>query len=94
MPTQSISYAGTIIGTTLFRFRSEKQRSYLLSLKVNHVPVELQNLQATFKIEDDFFHYKDAIGLTILSEVLGVFAILIIIPLTYTWVRIRRRRTT
>ena len=91
MPTHTISAAGSVIGTILFRFQAERDRCYLISVKVNYVPTELQNLQGTLKIQDDFFHYKDVIGLTILSEVLGVVAILIIIPVIYSWLRNRQR---
>jgi len=64
-----------------------------LSLKVDHVPVGLTNVEGRVKIQNDFRRYKDVIGLTILSETLGVLAILIIIPVTYSWLRSRSRRT-
>ena len=92
MPTYVISGYPDVAGTTLFRFKSEEGQ-YMISLKIDYAPPGLNNVEGKLRIQDDFFHYKDVIGLTILSEVLGVFAILIIIPVTYFWLRNRRPRT-
>ena len=93
MPTEAMSGDRSHVGIMLFRFKSANEGQYSLSLKVDHVPVGLTNVEGRVKIQNDFRRYKDVIGLTILSETLGVLAILIIIPVTYSWLRSRSRRT-
>lgn len=91
MPTNGGSGYPLSAGTTLFRFKSVEEGQYSLSLKVDHIPIGLANVEGKVKIQSDPHRNKDLLGFTILSETLGVVAILIIIPVTYSWLRNRRR---
>jgi len=90
MPTHTISGYMDFAGTTLFRFHSGAgDEKYVLSLRVSYVPADLRNIGGKVKILDDFFHYKDVIGLTLVSRALAISTVLSVIPLAYFWTRKR-----
>jgi len=93
MPTHTIASESNFTGTILFNFRSREEGYYLLSLRVDHVPAGLHNIEGRVKIENDFHHNKDLLGLTLLSRALGVVTVLSIIPLFYFWMRTERRKS-
>ncbi|HZR78531.1 MAG TPA: hypothetical protein VFA58_04945 [Chthoniobacterales bacterium] len=91
MPTHAISGYMDFAGTTLFRFHSGAgDQKYVLSLRLSYVPADLHNIEGKVKIQDDFFHYKDALGLTLLSRSLAVVIALSAIPLVYFCVQKRK----
>lgn len=94
MPTHTISGESGFIGTILFAFKSKGEGRYILSLRVDHVPADLQNVKGRVKIEDDYHHNKDGIGLTVLSRALAVCTVLTMIVLICFWIRDIRKGTS
>jgi hypothetical protein len=94
MPTHTISGESGFIGTILFAFKSKGEGRYILSLSVDHVPADLRNVEGQVKIENDFHHNKDGIGLTVPSRALAVCTVLTMIVLICFWILDIRKGTS
>ena len=90
MPTHTIAGEDGFMGTILFTFKSKEEGRYILVLRVDQMPTGLQNIEGRVKIENDFHHNKDGIGLTLLSRTLAVATVLSMMALIYFWIDSRK----
>ena len=92
MPTHAISAEGGFAGTVLFRFTPREGEHYLLSVRANHVPPDLRNIEGTVKVETDPIRNKNVLGFTLLNRGLVIAGVICTIPMLYYLLRRRGSR--